>query len=151
MQQRMRNPAVVIPDAMKAIHALIAATSNSTAPQETMGLVHLRASQINGCSFYIEYGTHSAQKSGESGGRRFAVPGWRTSALINDAERAALALAEAVTRLADQEDPVPDAVWEQASKHYNETELASLILWIGTTNVFNRLNVTTRQVPGTWG
>jgi len=151
MQQRMKNPAMVIPEAMKAIQALIAATRNSTVPPKTMELVHLRASQINGCSSCLDAATKSAKKSEESMDRLFAVSAWRTSPLFTEGERAALALAESMTRLADHEDPVPDSVWEEAAKHYNETELAGLILWISTTNVFNRLNVTTRQVPGAWG
>lgn len=150
MQQRMNNPAPVIPDAMKAIQALIAATMKTTVPRKTMGLVHLRASQINGCSTCIDSGTKSATKGGESEQRLFAVSAWRTSPLFDDAERAALEPTEAVTRLADQEDPVYDAVRQWAVDHYNETELAALILWTATSNTLNRLNVSTRQVPGAW-
>ncbi len=151
MQTRMKNPAVVIPEAMQAIQSLIASTRKSTVPANTLELTHLCASQINGCSWCIESGTKSATKSGESPERLLAVSAWRTSPLFDDAERAALGLTEAVTRLADQDDPVPDPVWEEATKHYNETELATQILWITTTNDFNRLNVSTRQVPGSWG
>jgi alkylhydroperoxidase family enzyme len=66
------------------------------------------------------------------------------------AERAALALTEAVTRLSDRADPVPDEIWDEAARHYDERQLAAIILWIATTNVFNRLNVTTRQPAGSW-
>lgn len=65
--------------------------------------------------------------------------------------RSALALAEAVTRLSDRADAVPDGIWDEAARHYDERGLAALILMIATTNVFNRLNVTTRQVAGSWG
>ena len=73
---------------------------------------------------------------------------WRETPYFTDAERAALALTEAVTRLADQSDPVPDAIWDEAAKYYDEKELAALILWIGTTNLFNRVNRTIKQPAG---
>jgi alkylhydroperoxidase family enzyme len=69
---------------------------------------------------------------------------------FSDAERAALALTEAATRLADRPDPVPDQIWNEAAKHY-EKALAAILLMIATTNIFNRLNVTTRQLAGAWG
>jgi len=76
---------------------------------------------------------------------------WREAPYFSEAERAALAFAEAVTRLSDRADPVPDAIWDEAARHYAEPALAALILSIATTNVFNRLNVTTKQVAGAWG
>jgi alkylhydroperoxidase family enzyme len=69
-------------------------------------------------------------------------------ALLTDAERAALALSEAVTRMPNRSDPVPDAVWDEAAKHYDEKGLGALVLWIATTNLYNRINVTTRQPAG---
>ena len=83
--------------------------------------------------------------------RLFAVAAWRQALPFTGDERAALDLAEAVTRLSDRADPVPDAIWEEAARHYDEPALAALILSIATTNLFNRLNVTTRQVAGAWG
>jgi alkylhydroperoxidase family enzyme len=77
------------------------------------------------------------------------VAAWRDTPYFSDAERAALALAEAVTRLADRPDPVPDEIYDPAAKHFSERELGALILWIATTNVFNRLNISTRQIAGT--
>jgi AhpD family alkylhydroperoxidase len=144
----MSNPAVVIPDAMKAIHALIKATNTGSVPQSTMELVHLRASQINGCSYCVTLGATSARKAGETDERLFAVAAWREAPFFTDAERAALALAEAATRLSDRSDPVPDEVWDEAARHFDEEQLASLVLWIGTTNLFNRLNASTRQLAG---
>jgi AhpD family alkylhydroperoxidase len=151
MQSRMKNPAMVIPDAMKAILALNAASQNAGVPTQTLELAHLRASQINGCSACVESGASHAKRNGETEQRLFAVAAWRESPHFNDAERAALGLAEAVTRLSDRPEPVPDSLWEEARRHYDEKALAALLLSIATTNVFNRLNVSTRQVAGAWG
>ncbi|MGH9028157.1 MAG: carboxymuconolactone decarboxylase family protein, partial [Acidimicrobiales bacterium] len=111
----------------------------------------LRVSQINGCSFCVEYGWRSARVAGESEERLAAVAAWRDSPRFTDAERTALAFAECVTRLSDRSDPVPDEVWDEASRHYDEKQLSALLLTIATTNVFNRLNVPTRQPAGSWG
>jgi AhpD family alkylhydroperoxidase len=151
VQARMKNPATIIPDAMTAIQALNAATGQGGVPPATLGLVHLRASQINGCSFCCDTGSRHAKASGETDERLFSVAAWREAPYFTDAERAALALTEAATRLSDRADPVPDEIWDEAARHYDERGLAALILMIATTNVFNRLNVTTRQVAGTWG
>ena len=148
MQARMSNPAMILPDAMNAIQTLLKATRKGGVPSATLELVHLRASQINGCSFCVDSGARSARKAGETDERLFAVAAWREAPYFTDAERAALALTEAVTRLADREDPVPDRVWDEAAQHYDERGLAALILMIATTNLFNRLNATTRQVAG---
>jgi len=150
MSARMKNPAAVVPGAMQAIQSLIAATYAGRVPSTTLNLVHLRASQINGCHVCVDTGTCHAQQAGESEDRLFSVASWRKASCFTDAERAALALTEAVTRLSDQTDPVPDDVWNEAARHYDERALASLILSIATTNVFNRLNVSTRQVTATW-
>lgn len=151
MQARMKNPAMIIPEAMHAIQALHAATAKGGVPSTTLALVHLRASQINGCSACVDGGTRQAKKAGEYDQRLFAVAAWRDSPYFSDAERATLALTEAVTRLSDRADPVPDEIWNEAARHYDEPALAALILSIATTNMFNRLNVTTRQVAGDWG
>jgi AhpD family alkylhydroperoxidase len=148
MQARMSNPASLLPDATKAIQTLIVATRHGGVPQTTLELVHLRASQINGCSFCVDSGTRSARKAGETDERLFAVAAWREAPYFTDAERAALALTEAVTRLADRVDPVPDEIWDEATHHYDEQGLAALLLMIATTNLFNRLNAPTRQIAG---
>ncbi|HEX4214311.1 MAG TPA: carboxymuconolactone decarboxylase family protein [Candidatus Dormibacteraeota bacterium] len=150
MEPRMSNPAMVLPEAMEGFQMLQAAVDGAGMPAKTMGLVHLRASQINGCSVCLEAGECSAQAMGEAPERVFSVANWRQASCFSDAERAALALTEAVTRLGDNPDGVPDEVWEEAARHYDEKGLAALILSIGITNVYNRLNVTTRQVAGTW-
>ena len=145
---RMPNPAVIIPEAMKPIQDLYGSVSAGGVPQATLELVHLRVSQVNGCSACVDGGWRKARKAGESDERLFAVAAWREAPYFTDAERAALALAEAATRLADQPDPVPDSIWEEASRHYDERGLAALIIMIATTNFFNRLNAATRQVAG---
>ena len=148
MQARMSNPATILPGATQGIQALIKATQQGGVPQTVLELVHLRASQINGCSFCVDYGAHSMKKAGETDERIFSVAAWREAPYFTDAERAALALAEAVTRLADQADPVPDSIWEEARRHYDEKELAAIILMVAVTNLFNRVNVTVRQEAG---
>jgi len=148
MQARMtlRND----PDTMNAIGTLIAATRKGGVPTATLELVHLRASQINGCSACVYGGATSAKQAGETDERLFAVAAWREAPFFTDAERAALALAEAATRLADRADPVPDAIWDEAARHYDERGLAALVLMIAMTNLFNRINATTKQVAGAW-
>ncbi|MGH3924655.1 MAG: hypothetical protein ACRDTT_17645 [Pseudonocardiaceae bacterium] len=94
---------------------------------------------------------HSAAANGGVPSTTSASSAWRDAHYFTDAERAALALAEAVTRLSDRADPVPDGIWDEATRHYDEPALAALILSVATINVFNRLNVTTKQVAGTWG
>src|SRR5215813_971111 len=150
MEPRMKNPAMIIPEAMQALLALQAAAAKGGVPAKTLELVHLRVSQINGCSLCVDGGVRHARRMGEKDERLFAVAAWREAPYFTDAERAALALGEAVTRLSDRSDPVPDDIWNEAVRHYDEKALSSLILSIATTNVFNRLNVSTRQVAATW-
>ena len=149
MQARMKSPAVIIPDAMTAIRSLNEAVQQGGVPQRTLDLVHLRASQINGCAVCLGAAV-KARTDGETDERLFTLSAWRETPYFSDAERAALALTEAVTRLSDRTDPVPDEIWDEAVGHYDEKQMAALVLWIATVNVFNRVNVATRQVPGQW-
>jgi len=144
----MKNAALILPEAMPAILAVVKAARSGGVPETTLELIHLRASQINGCSACVDGGVRSARKAGEKDERLHTVAAWREAPWFTDAERAALALTEAATRLADRADPVPDAVWEEAARHFDERALASIVLTIGVTNLFNRLNVTTRQIAG---
>jgi AhpD family alkylhydroperoxidase len=148
MQARMSNPAIVLPDAMQALHALGKATEKDGVPARTRELCHLRASQINGCSVCVDMHPRLARKLGETDQRLFAVGAWRDAPFFSEAERAALALTEAVTRLSDRADPVPDEIWQEAARHYDEQALAALILSIALINVWNRLNVSVRMVAG---
>ena len=148
IQARMPNPAFVVPDAMQALQALGKAIQKGGVPAKTLELVNLRASQINGCGVCAVQHPRLARKLGETDERIFAVTAWREAPYFTDAERAALALTEAATRLSDQADPVPDEIWDEAARHYDEQALAALVLNIASINVWNRLNVTTRQVAG---
>jgi AhpD family alkylhydroperoxidase len=142
----MRNIATINPEAVKALQALGASAEKGGVPAKTLGLIHLRASQINGCSVCVDMHPRMMKKAGETDERLFAVAAWRDAPYFTDAERAALALTEAVTRLSDRADPVPDEIWDEAARHYDEKALAALVVQIALINVWNRFNVTTRQV-----
>ena len=148
MTARIDNPANLLPDSMKGIQSIIKAAHGAGVPRSTMELVHLRASQINGCSPCVYSGAISAKKAGESDERLFAVAAWRETELFTEEERAALALAESMTRLADRVDAVPDEVWDEAAKRFDDKQIAGLVLWVATTNLFNRINAATRQPAG---
>lgn len=150
MQSRMDNPAVMIPEAMKALYALKASTEKAGLPGRTLLLVELRASQINGCSVCVDMHARQLKKDGESDDRLFAVAAWRDAPHFTEAERAALALTEALTRISDRPDAVSDEIWEEAERYYDKKALASLLLAIANINAWNRLNVATRQAAGVW-
>jgi AhpD family alkylhydroperoxidase len=146
----MRNPALVLPEAVQRILAIDAPIKHGRLAPNLIKLVELRASQINGCSLCVDMHSHELQKMGETNERLFAVAVWRDAPYFTEAERAALSMTEAVTRLSDATDPVPDAVWEEAARHYDESALAALLLAIAKINVWNRLNVATRQPADGW-
>ena len=148
MQARMPSIGVLVPDAVKALIAFNAAGKNDGVPETTANLVHLRASQINGCSACTEMHSRDMKKAGESDERIFAVAAWRHSRYFTDAERAALALTEATTRLSDAINPVPDDIWNEVAQHYDERARACLIIEIATINTFNRLSVPIQQPAG---
>jgi AhpD family alkylhydroperoxidase len=152
MQPRMDNPAVLVPDAMNSLLALNKAVDDGEVPARTLALIHLRVSQINGCAACVDQHPRFMKRAGETDERLFALSVWRDAPYFTDAERAALALAEAVTRIADRNEPVPDAIWDDARQHYAGTAMAKLLLSIASINVWNRLNVATRQRAGLrWG
>ena len=150
MQSRLKNSAMLLPDAMQALLAMITAVEKSGLSATIRGLVHLRVSQVNGCSVCVDLGWRQLKKTGETDERLFAISAWRDAPYFTDAERAAMALAEAATRVADQPDPVPDALWNEATRHFDERELSALTFSIALANALNRLNITTRQVAGEW-
>ena len=130
MQARMNNPVMILPDALKALLAVSTCVENGSIPSKTIGLVQLRASQINGCSVCVDMHTRYMKEAGETPERCVTVSAWRDTPYFSEAERAALALTEAVTRLNDRPDPVPDDIWNEAVKHYDERGLASLLVAI---------------------
>jgi len=144
----MGNPATITPGALQALRALAKTAQVEGLPESTHYLIHLRASQINGCSVCVDMHARELRQTGESDERIFAVAAWRDAPWYTEAERAALALTESVTRLSDRADPVPDDVWEAAAKHYAEPVLGALLISIAMINTWNRLNVSTRQVAG---
>jgi len=150
MQARMKNPVLILPEAMRAMFALNKASEVEGLPEVTRKLVHLRASQINGCGPCVDMHARELKQAQQSDERIFAVAAWRHTPYFTAAERAALALTEAVTRLSDREDPVPDAVWSEAARHYDEQALAALIVQIALINSWNRLNAAVGQMAGGW-
>jgi AhpD family alkylhydroperoxidase len=150
MEARIQNPAITIPGFFDALQALAAASNAEGLSKEIRELVALRASQINGCSVCLDMHTRGAKKSGESDERLFTLAAWRDTPYFSDAERAALALTEAATRLSDRSNPVPDDVWNDAAKNFDEPALAALVVTIAAINLWNRLNIVTGQIAGEW-
>jgi AhpD family alkylhydroperoxidase len=151
MKARMTNPALVIPEAREALMALKKTTEGQGVADATLDLVELRASQLNGCSACVDMHWRMARKKGETDERLFSVAAWREAPYFSEAERAALALSESMTRLADQVDAVPDDVWNDVAEHFDEKARAALIVAIANINVWNRLNVAVRQPVMSWG
>lgn len=150
MDSRIDSPALTVPGAMKALQELGNAAKQADIPATTLYLVVLRASQINGCGVCVDMHSRELKNAGEPDQRINTVAAWRDVSYFTEAERAALALTEAATRLADRPDPVPDDVWDEAASHYNEAQLAALVVAIASINAWNRLNVVTRQISGDW-
>ena len=151
MEPRLANPANLLPEAMQALMSLgAAAKQENGVPALTLNLIYLRCSQINGCSVCVDMHARTLRQIGETDERMIAVGAWRDAPYFTPAERAALAFAEAATRLADRPDPVPDDVWNEAALYYDEKALACLTLNVAMINLWNRLNVPTRQIAGQW-
>ncbi len=148
MEPRIDNVARAYPEVYRSLVALSAAASKLGVPETTLIMVSLRASQINGCSFCVDMHWREMREAGEPDEKIFAVSAWRETPFFTDAERAALALTEAATRLADRPDPVPDDIWDEAAQHYDDKGLSALVIAIAAINTWNRLNVPTRQPAG---
>jgi AhpD family alkylhydroperoxidase len=146
--ERMPNPAVLIPEAMQALIAVNKAIAGVGVGAKLLSLSHLRASQINGCSPCVEGGARQSRKNGATEEQVYTIAAWRETPWFSDEERAVLALTEAITRLSDNPNPVPDEVWDVAAKYFDRKELAALVINIAITNAFNRLNAPTRQQAG---
>jgi AhpD family alkylhydroperoxidase len=154
MKPRMTSPVLSIPDVLESLQAISKATADAGAQaglsQDTIDLISLRASQINGCAVCLDMHARALKKAGESDERLATLAAWREAPYFTDAERAALALTEAATRIADRPNPVPDEIWSEAARHFDKPALAALVLAIATINTWNRLNVTTGQIAGEW-
>lgn len=152
MNARMKSPAAILPEVVPAVQGLYRAAHSSGVDPLVLELVHLRASQVNGCAPCVFAGVRSAREHGETEERLHQVVAWRESDLFSDAERSALALTEAATRLADRSDAVTDEVWAAAATHFPEEQLAAVLLMIAMTNFFNRINTAIREPAGvSWG
>ena len=150
LEARMNNPVMVVPGTLQPLLDLAEATKKAGLPPNTADLVHLRAAQINGCGYCVDMHSRDLKKAGETDERIFSVAAWRDAPYFTEAERAALALAEAATRLSDRPDPVPDGVFEEAARHYDEATLSALIIDIALINFWNRLTVTVKQPAGSY-
>ncbi|MGQ5636540.1 MULTISPECIES: carboxymuconolactone decarboxylase family protein [unclassified Streptomyces] len=133
---------------LRYINSAGKAVSDSSLPAATQELVKIRASQINGCGFCTDMHTKDAAAAGETAQRLHLVAAWREAKVFSDAERAALELTEQGTRIADAAGGVPDEVWANAAKHYDEEQLAALVALIALINAYNRLNVIVQQPAG---
>ncbi|MET7308804.1 carboxymuconolactone decarboxylase family protein [Streptomyces sp. NPDC005134] len=134
----------------KRIYNVALAIVDSPLPQATQNLVMLRASQINGCGFCVDYHTKDAAAAGESATRINLVAAWHESTVFTDAERAALALTEGGTRIADAHQAVSDETWNRVREHYDDDQIAALVSLIAMINANNRLNVIVRNPGGSY-
>jgi AhpD family alkylhydroperoxidase len=124
--------------------------AQSPLPKPTQELVSLRASQINGCGWCIDMHTKEAAAAGETAVRLNLVAAWRESTVFTEAERAALALAEEGTRLADAHQGVSGETWAQVRKHYDDDQIAALVALVAMINAANRLAVIVHQQGGSY-
>ncbi|MGV9311805.1 carboxymuconolactone decarboxylase family protein [Streptomyces sp. NPDC003691] len=140
----------------KAFGGVDKAVAASGVPRTVQELMLIRASQINGCGFCVDMHTKDAAEEGETVQRLHLVAVWREATVFTDAERAALELTEQGTRIADAAGGVPDEVWANAAKYYDEEQLIGLVALIAIINAANRTMVITQQpaggyVPGQFG
>ena len=144
-QPRMANPATILPQAYKGIGNLLAASASGGVPASTIELVALRVSQLNGCAACIQGHVVSGPTVGLTASQMVGLPAFRESPYFDEAEKAALELADALTLVAGAPDAVPDELWRAVTKHYDETQVAALIVAIATHNLFNRMNIAVRE------
>jgi len=144
MEQRM-NMQQVLPGVYKKMMELEMAIGAAGIDKTILELVKIRASQMNGCAFCLNMHTQDARKLGETEQRIYVLPAWREAPFFNDEERAALALAEAVTRLDGH--GVPDDVYDEATRQFGREGTAKLIMALVAINGWNRIAVSTRLMP----
>ncbi|MFB6818938.1 carboxymuconolactone decarboxylase family protein [Streptomyces sp. NPDC056347] len=152
MQNRLKNKNISNPDLWKGVGHLQKAIAAGGVDPKLLSLIHLRVSQINSCSACVYASVAGGRKAGDTDERLHNVAAWREAPFYTDAERAALALAEAATRLQDGAEGVTDAIWEEVNAHFTEEEIGAINLEIAMTNFFNRINRTIKEPAGrTWG
>ncbi|MEV0194855.1 carboxymuconolactone decarboxylase family protein [Nonomuraea sp. NPDC050691] len=144
MSERM-NLGALAGEAYRAMAGLDRFVGQSTLPAPLLELVRLRASQINGCVYCVDMHSSDALKAGESDTRLHAVAVWREAPFFDDRERAALAFTEAATRLSTHD--ITDEIWDEAARHFDEQQLAALVVAVATINAWNRMGVATRMTP----
>lgn len=147
---RMTNPALVIPELLPPMRELVKAINSVGVPLQTLVLAHLRVSQLNGRPVQLPTKQAEFEAAGEEDHRLPLVESWREQSCFTDRERALLALSESLTEIVGHDDPVSDEVWEDAARHFTEEQLGALVLHIGLVNLWNRVNVATRQEPVDW-
>jgi len=145
MTMRMQYPKAS-PECYRKLLELEKAVQSSGLEHSLIELVKLRASQINGCAFCVDMHWKDARAEGENEERLYMLNAWEEATVYSERERAALALTEAVTLVSETH--VPDAVYDEAKKHFTDTELANLVIAIATINAWNRLAITFRSEPG---
>ena len=134
------------PAALKAVQGLEEYLAHCSLEPGLLHLIKMRASQINGCAYCIDMHSKDLRAAGETEQRIYALDAWRETPFFDDRERAALAWTEAVTLVAGEH--VPDQVFEQAREYFQETELMDLTLAVATINLWNRIAISLRAVPG---
>lgn len=138
----------VLPEGMRAVYTLNRYSEQSGLESKLLALIKTRASQINGCAYCIDMHTKEARSGGETEQRLYGLSAWHETPYYSDRERAALALTEAVTLIADNH--VPDEIYQQAQKQFNDEELVKLMIAINMINLWNRIAITFRTLPGSY-
>lgn len=134
------------PEASRALYGLETAVKNSGLDHSLLGLIKLRASQINGCAFCVDMHWKDSRAEGETEERLYMLSAWEEATVYSDKERAVIALTEAVTKISETH--VPDDVYNEAKKHFSDKELVNIVLAIATINSWNRMAITFRSEPG---
>lgn len=138
----------VLPEGMRSIYALDRYSQNCGLEPSLLELIKLRASQLNGCAYCIDMHSKDARTKGETEQRLYGLNAWRETPYYTDRERAALALTEAVTLIADNR--VPDEIYEQARQQFGDDKLVKLVIGIIMINTWNRFAITFRDLPGSY-
>jgi AhpD family alkylhydroperoxidase len=134
--------------AIKSLFAVGGYLAKSSLDKSLLELMYFRVSQINGCAFCLDMHSKDLLAKGESAQRLFVMDAWRETPFFSERERAALAWAEAVTKIVNGE--VSDEVYEAAKQEFSEEELIDLTLAVATINTWNRLNIAFHPVVGTY-